>query len=133
MHKKFTNYSLMFIVLLNGFVLVASCSAIKAIQDEDVDIVTTSASPNKEYIATIYIVSGGGAAGYVYRLVNIRKRGEPFDPKKGIVFHMSGARELGLTWEDDKHLSIKHSKDAHIHIQAKEWGEGKVQIQYVEQ
>jgi len=93
-----------------------------------------SASPNKEYLATVYIVWGGGAAGYVYRLVNIRKRSDPFDPKKGIVFYMTGATDLNLEWENNEHLIVTYSKLANVYTQAKAWGDkGEVQISYVAQ
>jgi hypothetical protein len=101
---------------------------------EDVVTVTTAGSPNNEHVATVYNVSGGGAAGYVYNCVNLRKREEPFESKTGIVFTASGTRRITAVWQDDEHLIIRHSKSAGIYKNAEEWGsDRKIRISYAEE
>jgi len=100
---------------------------------EEVRIITTAISPNKEYVATVYVVSGGGAAGYVYKVVNLRKRADRFDPKKGIVFSGTRVPEISLTWADNEYVTVKHSKAGNVYTQAKQWGDrGQIRINYVE-
>jgi hypothetical protein len=80
MRSKFVCYIALTSFALLNWVCIQGCTQEKT--HEQVDIITTTVSTNKEYVATIYVVSGGGAAGYVYKLVNLRKRQEPFDSKK---------------------------------------------------
>lgn len=132
MNKTFAHYILLLILILNGFGTVTSCDQTKSDKNEQVDIVTTSPSPNNEYLATVYVVWGGGAAGYVYRIVNIRKRSDPFNRTKGIVLHMSATTNPGVTWADDKNLMVTYSKLANVYTQSKTWGDkAEVQIIYV--
>lgn len=98
---------------------------------EQVDIVAVAASPDHEFIAASYIVSGGGGAGYVYKVVNLRREGEPFNPEKDIVFSVTKTSSITLIWEDNEHLLIKHSNPGSIYKQLKEWGsERKISISY---
>lgn len=109
-----------------------SCSSNKA--GEDVNILSTSMSPDKEYIATSYNVSGGGGAGYAYMLVNLRKNDTQFNPKEGVICQMTGGYQISLRWDDNEHLTVRHSKPAAIYLQAKEWGnERRIRISYVEE
>lgn len=132
MHTRPARCALVVVIILNGLMAITACSS--GIATRDVGVVRTSSSPNKSHLATVYVVSAGGAAGYAYRLVNIRGSSDPFDPEKGIVFQMTGAGELDVMWEDDEHLTVKHPKSANVYTQAMAWGsERKVQISYVPQ
>lgn len=124
--------SLILISSVCFFVAMESCNGKSP--DVDIDIISTMVSPNKEYVATNYYISGGGAAGYVYRLVNLRRQQEKFDPKKGIVFQVTHTENITVTWEDNAHMTIKYSKPSSLLTQVKEWGTGerKIQIHYVE-
>lgn len=125
------------IILLSSacFNLAAIKSCDTKSSDADVDIISTTASPNKEYVATIYYISGGGAAGYVYRLVNLSRRGDTFNPKKGIIFQVTHTKNITVIWEDDAHMTIKYSKPSSLLTQVREWGTGerKIHIQYMEE
>lgn len=133
MKSKFVSYVVMTTFVLVSWVAARGCTQKNKRVKEQVDIVSMTTSPNKEYVATIYTVSGGGAAGYVYKVVNLRKKAERFDPKKGIIFSITGAGEVALSWGDNEHLTIKHSKAGNVYAQAKEWGsEKKIRISYVE-
>jgi hypothetical protein len=121
-------------VVITTFVLVTGAAEHACTQrnkkiEEQLDIVTTATSPSQEYVATLYIVSGGGAGGYAYKVINLRKRGERFDPKKGVIFSVTGTRDVTLSWDGNDHLLVKYSKLGNIYAQAKEWG--RVRISYL--
>ena len=125
------------VVLLFGFCLVAV--AVNGCGGEssqvDVDIISTVVSPDEEHVATVYNISGGGAAGYVYRLVGLRRHADTFNRKEGIVFQVTHTENITATWEDDAHLTIRYSKPSSLLTQVKEWGTGerKIHINYVEE
>jgi len=130
MMKSFC-HSLALTVFLTGL-MTLSCGSNNA--GEDVNILSTSRSPDNEYIATFYNVSGGGGAGYAYMLVNLRRKDKPFNPKEGVIFQMTGAYQVTLRWDDNEHLTIRHSKPAAVYVQAQEWGnERRIRISYVEE
>jgi hypothetical protein len=117
-------------LLLVNWTVAQGCTQKRS--KEEVKIITTAISPNKEYVATVYVVSGGGAAGYVYNVVNLRKQGERFDPRKGVIFSATRARDVGLSWEDNEHLTVRYSKAEGIYAQDKKWGSRKeIHISYV--
>jgi hypothetical protein len=128
-----TSYSsLIAVLILLAWASMNACTHNNV--DEDIDIVTTGASPNNKYLATAYNVSGGGGAGHIYNLVNLRKQGEPFESKQGVIFVASGTHKITPVWQDDEHLIIKHSKASGIYTKAGEWGsDNKVLIRYVEE
>jgi len=130
--KIFCPIILMSLVSFN-LVAIKSCGSRSS--DVDVDIISTIVSPNKEYVATIYYISGGGAAGYVYGLVNLRRQEDTFNPKKGIIFQVTHTQNITVMWKDDVHLMIKHSKPSSLLTQAKEWSAGaqKIYIHYTEE
>ena len=47
-----------------------------------VEIIDESKSPDGRHIATVFYCSGGGAAGYVYNNVNLRKSNRSVQPKR---------------------------------------------------
>lgn len=128
---------ILFLIILSSacFNVVITKSCGREGSDADVDIISTTVSPDKEIVATVYYISGGGAAGYVYRLVNLRRRGGTFNPRKGIVFQVTRSENIMVTWEDDSHLAIKYSKPSSLLTQVKEWdaGKRKVHISYAEE
>ena len=133
MRTKILSYIVVTISVVLNCAAAHGCAQKNKSAKEQVDIVTANASPNRDYLATVYIVWGGGAAGYVYRVVNIRKRGERFDPKRGIVLHMSSKSNPTVAWDANEHLVIQYSKAATIYRQERQWGDKvKVKVDYVE-
>lgn len=130
MKMKFARYIVLTSLAFLNCGCIQGCTQDRA--QEQVDIVTTIPSPNKEYLATVYVVSGGGAAGYVYKLINLRKQEEPFDSKKGIIFLVTRTRALDLTWQDNQHVTVKHSKPGDVYTKATMW-DSKIRISYVEE
>lgn len=132
MRSRFAYHAVLVIFVLSNCVATQGCAQHKA--DGRVDIVVTSASPDQEYVATVYTVSGGGAAGYIYRLVNLRRHGEPFDPEKGIIFQATRTQNITVTWRGGESLTISYSKPGSVLTKVEEWTGGrKIRIGYVEE
>ena len=118
---------LMCAVLINAIIL-NYCNGDEA--KEDITIVDKIASPDNRLIATIYIASGGGAAGYAYRLIGIRKDKDSFNPNEGIVFQWTGATEVSFRWESNNQVEISYPKSANVYTKTEYFGQ--VKIKYVE-
>ena len=132
MRTRFVYYAVVTTFALANWTAARGCTHRNEKVKEQIEILSTATSSSNDYVATVYTVSGGGAAGYVYKVVNLRKQAESFDPKKGIIFSASGTREVSLQWEDNESLVVKHSKAGNIYTQAKQWGSGKkIRITYV--
>lgn len=104
-------------------------------QGTEVNVRSVAVSPDKTRVATSYTVSGGGAAGFVYKCVNVRAATEPFAPTAGVVFQMSANSELAVRWEAEGTLIVEHPKDATVYTAEPEWKDDMttVQIRYVPQ
>jgi len=77
-------------------------------------------------------MSGGGAAGWCYVYVNMRKQSEQFNPDSGIVFATQCEVEAELNWKDDNSLCIGYPRDARIYTQEKAWNGGEaIALSYV--
>ena len=130
MSPKILIYFVAIALLLVNWSATQGCTQRRS--KEQVKIIATAISPNKEYVATVYVISGGGAAGYVYNVVNLRKRADRFDPKKGVVFSGTRIPEISLTWDNNEQVTVKHSKSGNIYTQAKQGGDrGQIRINYV--
>lgn len=87
-------------------------------------------SPTGSLVATAYTVSGGGAAGYVYEVVNIRRTADPFDCESGVVFVTTDAGAK-VAWTGNDALSINGPGTASAITKLSSWGEdGRVHIEY---
>ncbi len=75
--------------------------------------ITTTPSPNQKHIATIYSSMGGGAAGWCYIGVNIRKSEEQFSSNEN-VFSSSCGTKTDAEWQGDGILRISYSSDSEI-------------------
>lgn len=116
---------------LLGFMLEKAFDS--AFKGYDINITANSISPNQEYIAITYTDSGGGAAGWCYITVNLRKRDEHFDSKKNMIFYTGCSSSVDVTWQNDKALLITYSTDREsISLYQKSWSEDKtVKISYL--
>ncbi|HZH29522.1 MAG TPA: hypothetical protein VEY11_01910 [Pyrinomonadaceae bacterium] len=84
-------------------------------------------------MATSYSMMGGGAAGWCYVYVKIRKRGEQFNPDGDIIFQTRCGVEPELKWQGENGLSIAYPREAAVYTQEKRWGGEPVAISYVPQ
>lgn len=125
------NLPISFVVIF-AVVLLSSCLNLASDTSRDVQVVANLASPDQSYMATSYSMMGGGAAGWCYVYVNIRKQNEQFNPDGGIVFGTRCGVEPELRWEDERSLSISYPHDAEVYTQEKAWASGEaVEISYV--
>ena len=93
------------IVLLAGAVLIAGCLNLGSDTSRDVNVIASLTSPSQSYVATSYNSSGGGAAGWCYVQVNIRKQSEQFNPDNGIVFVTTCKVKPDVEWETERKLA----------------------------
>ncbi|HVV73422.1 MAG TPA: hypothetical protein VHI52_18260 [Verrucomicrobiae bacterium] len=89
--------------------LLVSCGDTSPSDRKDMSdwkVVNTIASPNGDYVATIYTVMGGGAAGWCEQRVEVNSKTNAFDlnrAKKGADYCFSadcGSR-VEMVWEPD--------------------------------
>lgn len=93
---------------------------------------STSNSPNQNFISTTFSNSGGGAAGWCGQKVNIRKRDEVFDSGE-YVFSTNCGTKILTNWEDNNTIRISFSpNDKYLSLYQKGWNKDKtVKILYV--
>lgn len=81
----------------NGFITGCMILLFGCQNPKDVSIVMNCDSPDKKQIATFFIRSGGGAAGYQYEYLNLREATEPFD-YRNYVLALNGGYEVRIEW-----------------------------------
>lgn len=98
----------------------------------DISVVSTTIAPDQSYIATIYSDMGGGAAGWCYKGVDVRKTDQPFEDGKHRVFSTGCGTDVVVRWQSDKYLQVNYSPDREsISLFQKFWSEDKaVRIYY---
>jgi hypothetical protein len=79
----------------------------------EVRVMSESASPDGKFVARYFVLSGGGAAGYVIDFVNIQPAGEAFNNNVNVVFQATGTRVLKLDWAEPR-LKITYEKGGNI-------------------
>ena len=120
------------LVLLVGTVSLSGCLNLASDTSRDVNVIASFPSPNQSYVATSYNSSGGGAAGWCYVLVNLRKQNEQFNPDSGVVFQTRCNVKPDVKWESEKKLSIGYPVDSTVYTQEKAWHSGEgVEISYL--
>lgn len=94
---------------LVGFVLENSFAT--AFGGNDILAVNETPSPNQTYIATTYTAMGGGAAGWCYRSVSLRKNNERFKPDQEHLFSIQCDAKVEAAWTSESKLLIKFASD----------------------
>ena len=88
--------------------LSCGCGQIDWQTSDKVEILSESKSPNGDYIATVFYCAGGGAAGYTYTNVNLRKKSKDFNQRDFLLgkhlWHSFG--EISVNWKDLKTLEV---------------------------
>jgi hypothetical protein len=102
-------------------------------EEPDVEVLSELPSPSGSQIATGYILSGGGAAGYVCGVVSLRNANEPFRSDQGSVFQSTRDRNPKLTWVNDQHLNIEYAAVDGIIKQERHWQSVAISYQIVPQ
>lgn len=120
------------IVLFASAVFLSGCLDLGSDASRDVNVIASFPSPNQSYVATSYNTSGGGAAGWCYVQVNVRKQSEQFNPDNGVVFVTRCNVKPDLEWATERKLNIGYPVDTTIYTQEKTWRSGEnVEISYV--
>ena len=78
----------------------------------DTEVLQELASPDSAFVARAYVRSGGGAAGWVALLVNVDRRGEPFQPGKDQVMVMGRPYLVRLSWTSPRQLLVEYPPNA---------------------
>jgi hypothetical protein len=70
-------------------------------------------SPDDGYVATIYTISGGGAAGWCEQRIEINSKDKPFDMEKtkgaDFCFSADCGKVLQVKWESTNSIQIKYT------------------------
>jgi hypothetical protein len=98
------------LVLFSIFILIG-CLDLTSDTSKEISIGNTLASPKNAYLATSYTAMGGGAAGWCYQHVSIRKVDEPFDAEKD-VFTTRCSSKLEFYWSDESNVNIGFSDES---------------------
>lgn len=97
-------------VLLTG-TLVASCGE----SPHDVSVKKEVVSPDGKKVASFYIVSGGGAAGFVWATVKLRLKQEPLKDDDDYIFDMAHAYDIDLKWKSNQQLVVTYPGEAEVY------------------
>jgi hypothetical protein len=119
-HMKKPVYNFSYGVLAFATLYVALWSAEKFLEwtfdfgagNAQIDIISTSFSPNEEYKATMYRDMGGGAAGWCSIKVSLQKNTEQFERNKETAFSTRCNIDVNLVWNDNKNLLISYTNDS---------------------
>lgn len=95
------------ISLIVGLFVVA-CGQSEWKTTDEVEIISESGSPDAKYIATVFSCSGGGAAGYTYTNVNLRKASDGFNQRDFLLGkHLwNSYSEISVEWLDQTNLGV---------------------------
>lgn len=120
------------IVLVASPLYLSGCLDLGSDSSRDLNVIASFESPNRSYVATLYNSSGGGAAGWCYLYVNVRKRMEEFNPDHEVVFQTRCSVKPELKWESERKLTIDYPADAIVYARENTWRSGEgVEISYV--
>ena len=98
------------LVLLTIFTLIV-CLNSASDTSKDIVIQANIPSPKNTYLATSYRNIGGGAAGWCYQHVSIRKTIESCDTDK-YVFTTRCSSKLEVYWSDENNVNIGFSDES---------------------
>ena len=102
-----------FAYLFCPVMLLTGCMATDSSTDT-VKVLSEMPSPNGKFIATSFYCEGGGAAGYCYNNVSLRRAGDELNQRDGLLGKhktWSGFSDIELRWIDDSNLEISYTQD----------------------
>ncbi len=115
-HSK-TRFGIAALVVAIALCLLSSCSDTSSGGKDSNSwrVVKTVTAPNGEYVATIYTVMGGGAAGWCSQRMEINATNNPFSIERAkhgseYCFSANCGSEIELLWEPHSQaIQIKYS------------------------
>ena len=81
---------------------------------DTVKVLSEKPSPNGKLIVASFYCEGGGAAGYCYNNVSLRRAGEELNQRDGLLGKhktWSGFSDIKLGWIDDSKLEISYTQE----------------------
>ena len=97
----------------------------------DVVVAATEASPNSTHVATVYMMSGAGAAGWCYQYVGVRRADQPFEPDSGITFSTRcRPTDVSARWRSPHELHITYTQGAEALTQLETALGGAISVSY---
>ena len=77
---------------------------------DKVEVIQEEKSPDGRYVATVFTCSGGGAAGYTYTNVNLRKTADNLNQRDFLLgeHQWNSFTDIELSWRDSKHLEVSY-------------------------
>lgn len=116
------------LVIVSAAIIVVGCGDVTP----DVEVTSTLTSPDSSYIATLYLTSGGGAVGWCYQYIAVRRADAPFIPEAGIVFSATCSADISLSWRDARDLHVTYPRGTRRVTRQENAHQGAVQISYEE-
>ncbi|MCP4189268.1 MAG: hypothetical protein P8N76_26320 [Pirellulaceae bacterium] len=98
-------------LLVLSLLVLAGCD--NRVANDTVNVQSEVLSPNGKLIATSFNCEGGGAAGYNYSNVSLRKFSDPLNQRNGLLGKhktWSGFSNIKLRWIDDANLEVSYSQ-----------------------
>jgi hypothetical protein len=77
----------------------------------DVELLKEEFSPDGRSVARHVVVSGGGASGYLYHLVNVQQKSDEFDHNAGVAVKFQGGDVSSLIWVNSSELRVSLEGD----------------------
>ena len=104
--------SLTYILTTIAVLISAGCNSYKS--SDKVELLSEKTSPNGKFIATSFSCSGGGAAGYFYFNVNLRRVKEELDQRDCLLGQHKtwmAFNDIKVRWMDDSNLEITYKQN----------------------
>jgi len=101
-------------LLVFGPIILASGCGRSYLSTDKVLVRSEKASPNGTFVVTSFYCEGGGAAGYAYNNVSLRRAGEQLDQRDGLLGKhktWKGFSDITVRWMDDSNLEISYKQD----------------------
>ena len=121
--------------VVGALLLLGSCDQplFSGDNSRDISVTSTLPSPDSSHIATLYRMSGGGAAGWCYQYVGGRRADQPFQPDSSILFstRCSGVG-ISASWQSARRLRITYTRGTEAFTRQESALDGAIQISYDE-
>lgn len=100
-----------------GILIIALACNEQWRKTDRVTVLQEKPSPDGSFVATAFECEGGGAAGYYYANVNVRRKRDPFNQRHFLLGDKmwSGYGQFDLQWLGSNHLQVTYRgpKDPH--------------------
>ena len=107
---KLPNLMMGSVISALAMILLAGCGNDDWKATDEVEILSETKSPDGKYIVTVFSCSGGGAAGYAYTNVNLRKVSETLDQRDFLLGeHLwNSFSDIKVKWRDSSNLEVTY-------------------------